>query len=195
MFARYLEVGTCSSRGSTVILTGVGSRKTPPDVLSQMTQIGEWCRETKTPLRSGHAAGADWAFEIGAQELCIAYLPWASFNKELSSLSRKVLYQETPESWNWVQQIHPAPERLGHGTRKLHGRNVWQVLGSKLTKPSNALVCWTPKGKTVGGTATAIILAQRFSIPVFNLASTDLDAVMERLSEIKSSENSYETGS
>lgn len=168
-----------------MILTGVGSRKTPSEVLAQMTKIGEWCRQTRTPLRSGHAEGADWAFEVGAQEMCVAYLPWASFNQNLSSGARKVLYKETEESWALVQEIHPAPNRLTHGARKLHGRNVWQVLGSSLSTPSTALVCWTPDGKTVGGTATAITLAERSGVPVFNLASVDFNFVLERLVEIR----------
>jgi tRNA A37 N6-isopentenylltransferase MiaA len=34
------------------------------------------------------------------------------------------------------------------------------------------VICWTPGGKTVGGTATAIRLAERNQIEVINLAIT-----------------------
>lgn len=164
-----------------MIVTGIGSRKTPPEVLKDMQRIGEWCKEQRVPLRSGHADGADWAFEQGAQELCIAYIPWASFNQHLHSRARKVLYKPTDESRALVAQVHPAPHKLSQGTWKLHGRNTWQILGSTLDKPSQAVVCWTPKGEVVGGTATAIRLAQERGIPVYNLARTSAEEVLVRL--------------
>jgi len=43
--------------------------------------------------------------------------------------------------------------------KKLHGRNVKQVLGDDLKTPSDFLLCWTKEGKDVGGTRTAIVLA------------------------------------
>jgi len=35
---------------------------------------------------------------------------------------------------------------------------------------SSFIICWTPKGKPVGGTATAIKLAKKVNIEVINLA-------------------------
>jgi len=164
-----------------LVITGVGSRSTPSEVLAQMEAIGVWALENQVAVRSGHAEGADWAFEKGAQEYCIAYLPWPSFNDHLISQARRVVYRSTPESQALVTQTHPAPEKLSQGAWKLHGRNTWQVLGSQLSVPSRALVCWTPKGAEVGGTATAIALAQAHQIPVYNLALISYEEVLVRL--------------
>lgn len=168
-----------------MIVTGIGSRQTPEHIQVDMTRIGAWCRRNKIGLRSGHADGADWAFEQGAQEFCICYLPWARFNQELKSEARMVLFQWSPAVDAIVSEIHPASERLTDPVRLLHGRNVWQILGMGLNKPSDAVVCWTPDGKTVGGTATAIRLAEKHNIPVFNLATTSLTGVMAALLAIR----------
>jgi len=164
-----------------MIVTGIGARKTPAAVLLDMTRIGAWCREHKVPLRSGHADGADWAFEQGAQELCIAYLPWRGFNKHLKSAARTPVCEQPEAVAALVREFHPAPERLSAGVRKLHGRNMFQVLGSRLNQPSSAVVCWTPDGRVVGGTATAIKLALAHGIPVYNLASVSYGEVRVRL--------------
>jgi hypothetical protein len=63
-------------------------------------------------------------------------------------------------------------------TLALQTRNVFQVLGADLRSPSRFLVCWTPDGAVdfsgykrgrTGGTGTAINLAAKHGIPVFNL--------------------------
>lgn len=57
--------------------------------------------------------------------------------------------------------------------RLLHGRNVAQVLGhGERNVPSRFLVCWAEvngAGKVCGGTATAVALAERWGVRVFNL--------------------------
>ena len=62
--------------------TGVGSRATPADVLTVMERFaGVMARQGYT-LRSGHAEGADRAFERGAYVAggkADVYLPWANF--------------------------------------------------------------------------------------------------------------------
>jgi len=168
-----------------MIVTGIGARKTPGHILDDMQRVGEWCREHRVPLRSGHAEGADWAFERGAQELCIAYLPWSGFNAHLQSAARKPLCPQGEEVSALIQEVHPAPERLTSGARKLHGRNAFQILGSKLSTPTSAVVCWTPGGKVVGGTATAIRLAEGRGIPVYNLALVSVEEVLVRLDALR----------
>ena len=167
-----------------MIVTGIGARKTPPHVLEEMTQIGEWCRENRIPLRSGHAEGADWAFESGAQEVCIAYLPWRSFNAHLKSAARRHVYTSTLEVEEIVAEIHPNPKALTSGAFRLQGRNVYQILGTRLVRPSSVVVCWTPGGRKVGGTASALTLAGQHDIPVYNLATTPLAEVMAYLEEL-----------
>ena len=65
----------------------------------------------------------------------------------------------------------------------MHSRNCHQILGYDLQSPVDAVVCWTPDGNVVGGTATAIRIALKYNIPVFNLGCADKDAVVQ---EIKS---------
>lgn len=63
-----------------MIITAVGSRSTPLAICEEMTLIGQWAKQNSHILRSGHAPGADYAFEKGAEQNCIVYLPWNRFN-------------------------------------------------------------------------------------------------------------------
>jgi hypothetical protein len=71
-----------------------------------------------------------------------------------------------------AESVHPAWDRCDEYARLLHGRNAYQVLGRSLDTPSRVLVCWTPLGEAVGGTATAIRLAERYEVETINLGSS-----------------------
>lgn len=174
------------------IYTGIGSRETPPDVLAEMRALGKALAAAGFTLRSGGADGADAAFEAGAREISGAaleiYLPWPGFNNNPSRL-----VGVGPRALELAAAIHPAWQRLGPGPRKLHGRNCYQVLGRRLDRPSQFVACWTPDGceserersTRTGGTATAIVLASRHGIPVFNLARPGRRAaLLEFLAEL-----------
>ena len=70
----------------------------------------------------------------------------------------------------------------------LMARNVHQILGSDLRSPVDFVACWTPDGcesegersRTTGGTGQAIALADRWGIPIYNLARP---TAMARLTE------------
>ena len=145
--------------------TGIGSRETPEKTLKFMTVIAEWLYNRNYVLRSGGADGADSAFEKGAGNRKEIYLPWKGFNNNLSSL-----YSIPKEAFEIASRIHPAWEKCTPTVRKLHARNVLQVWGKDLHTFSRFVICWTKEGKYVGGTATAIKLAEKVGIPVFNLA-------------------------
>jgi predicted Rossmann fold nucleotide-binding protein DprA/Smf involved in DNA uptake len=49
------------------IFTGIGSRKTPPEILAQIEKIAEIAAASGWTLRSGGAEGADTAFFAGCQ--------------------------------------------------------------------------------------------------------------------------------
>ena len=76
-----------------------------------------------------------------------------------------------------AQTVHPAWDRLKEAAQKLHARNCYQTLGKTLDAPSAFVLCWTSDGcetekertRDTGGTGTAIVLAHRRGIPVFNL--------------------------
>ena len=148
--------------------TGVGSRKTPDNVLLHMMELASGLEELDYILRSGAAQGADMAFEAGikASDNIEIYLPWRGFEDHATGS-----YDIMPEAFTIASVVHPAWDKLKQGGQKLHARNAHQVLGSNLLKPSKFVICWTPNGKEVGGTRTAIKIAQLRSIPVYNLAN------------------------
>lgn len=157
------------------IITGVGSRTSPKDALEKIGQIARHFAQQGYTLRSGGANGADLAFENayrseGRSDQMEIYLPWEGFNGSSSEL-----YGVCPEALKLASTIHPAWNACSDAAKRLHARNCYQVLGRSLDRPSDLLVCWTPPGST-GGTRTAIVLAERHGVPVYNLGvEGDLD--------------------
>lgn len=156
---------------------GVGPGDTPLQVLVQMADLGERLARSGWTLRSGGARGADAAFEAGhrrftAERLEI-YLPWRNFNQHPSPLC-----SVSTEALELAARVHPAWASCGEQVRKLHGRAVYQVMGPRLDTPCAFIVCWTQDGarsekeltRDTGGAASAIALADRLGVPVFNLA-------------------------
>ena len=150
--------------------TGVGSRKTPKEIQDEMNILARILSLAKFTLRSGGADGADKAFSEGCKYMegkMDIFLPWSGFNNNCSPLigvnDKALKLAESilgPQHWS----------KCSGWARKLHARNCYQVLGQDLATPSRFLICWTPEGDKIGGTATAIKLADRHNIPVFNLA-------------------------
>ncbi len=145
--------------------TGIGSRETPLDLQTLMTQLAITLSSDNWVLRSGGAEGADSAFEAGAS-LKRIYLPWTGFNDKYAD-NRSYVVPEYNEEM--VLDYHPAPYRLSKAGMKLMSRNSYQVLGDKLDNPSSFLVCWTSDGKMSGGTAQAMRIATDFRVPIYNL--------------------------
>lgn len=169
---------------------GVGSRRTPHAVLGLMSSIAEDLASRGFVLRSGHAEGADLAFERGARDgAAEIYLPWASYNSEHVPVSpRHRYYQEPTEAAmrDWIR-FHPNPQACSRAAAKLLARNVHELMGyaypmsGRNFPPGSAgdfVVCWTPDGAETaaecsvrtGGTGTVIRAADHFRVPVFNLA-------------------------
>lgn len=170
-----------------MIVTGIGSRKTPAFVCGEMIKIGVWCKQCRIYVRSGHADGADISFESGSQEYCIAYIPWVGFNKELKSNAKLVVPEFTKELIDLMVRFHPAPDNLSFGAKKLMARNGCQVLGEGLKEPSSVVICWTEEGKCIGGSGQAIRIAEHYKIPVWNMALKEYDTankVIDKLVEM-----------
>ena len=152
--------------------TGIGSRQTPKEVLDRMAHIGKEFANMGFTLRSGGADGADSAFERGcdmtngSKEI---YIPWEGFNNLSSSTGYKI--GNNPDAYDIAANLHPAWNRCSQGARKLHTRNVYQILGTDLNTPSVLVVCWTPNGELSGGTAQAMRLAMQHNIRIVNLAT------------------------
>ena len=153
---------------SDIYYAGVGSRETPPDILEMMANFAYHMAGKQIILRSGHADGADKAFEMGCdlnygrKEI---YLPWPGFNDSTSEF-----VGPTNEAFTMASEHVPHWKNMrNHAARKLHARNMHQVLGYGLNSPVLFVMCWTQEGKLKGGTATAIRVAHARGIPVFNL--------------------------
>ncbi len=148
--------------------TGVGSRTTPGAILDLMTRAAHHLALLGYTLRSGHAHGADQAFERGAGGYAELYLPWPAF---ASDTPLRGVVQSSParQAMPIAALHHPAWGRLDDPARLLHARNVHQVLGRDLNCPSKFLICFTPGGTGSGGTGQAIRIARAYSVPVFDL--------------------------
>ena len=161
------EISSSGDRRFYLPYTGVGSRKTPAEIRQIISKIAKRAAQLKMTLRSGGAQGADLAFEWAAKRVPDSPAPEIFYASDATDECRKL-----------AAQVHPAWDRCSDFVRNLHGRNALQVLGRSLNDPSRFLVCWTPDGAEceaecsirTGGTGTAIRMASRNHIPVFNLA-------------------------
>lgn len=141
---------------------GIGSRQTPPDILSLMREVAEALESMGYTLRSGGAQGADTAF---AQ----------------SVIDKEIFRPEdaTPQAIEMASRHHPAWHNCKPYVRSLHGRNAQIVMGRELDKPVRFVVCWTYKGNMQGGTALGMRIASAHDIDVYNLA------IQEHIKKVK----------
>jgi len=93
--------------------TGIGARATPPEVLSLMTRAAFALLKRGYVLRSGHAIGADSAFERGAGDAAQTFLPVPGWRGSVSAFHAGTL---GPEIWGRAREIAAA-----------HGASVAQV--------------------------------------------------------------------
>lgn len=147
---------------------GVGSRSTPAEILALMEWAARALAARGWVLRSGHADGADQAFERGAEGRAEIYLPWPGYNRETPVQGKCFDFPDTA-AYRLAEEVHPNWRNLGSGGRALHARNCHQVLGQHLHDPVSFVLCWTEEGKRRGGTATTIRLGNARNIPVMNL--------------------------
>lgn len=174
------------------IYTGIGSRSTPKKIQQEMERLAYFLATRGYTLRSGRTKGADQAFERGHdrawQEFVQngkrsllfkeIYLPWIGFEKQAGFSG---FYEYTLPSYlnnayknleREVERVHPNFSALNEQSLRFHIRNVQQLFGINLVSiiSSDFVICWTPEGRVVGGTATVLRLAHIYNIPVYNLA-------------------------
>ncbi|MDR5839341.1 hypothetical protein [Caballeronia sp. LZ034LL] len=157
----------------TPIYAGIGSRKTPHELLEIMRQIGKQLAQDGWILRSGFADGADNAFAAGAEHAAghmEIFIPWPGFNNAPGDHEDVIVPSFTDEMERIAREHHPAWGICPPGVRRLHMRNVCQILGGDLKTPADLVICWTPNGAGQGGTGQAIRIALTHKIPVFDLA-------------------------
>lgn len=155
--------------------TGVGSRSTPEPILRKMTAYAKRLSQLGWWLRSGGAIGADRAFEAG------------SLRHEIYTAKQYIC----EGAFKLAESIHPNWKACSAYAKRLHARNTYQVLGPQLATPSAFVLCWTPCGaeceqdttRKTGGTRTAIVLASREGIPVFNFYHPDVGSRLGKFLE------------
>lgn len=178
--------------------TGIGSRETPQSVMGVMEDAAFRLARMGWVLRSGKAAGADTAFQLGmqryaktsglnfSQHLAEIYIPWARFSGGEGTESDwditlpyvdMLLPGQIYTRDAIVHEMHPAAAYMKEnkpGAYALHSRNVHQVLGMNLDqlRPSSFVLYFAEedkKGNPKGGTATAVALAKSHNIRTLNL--------------------------
>lgn len=158
---------------------GVGSRSTSYTICGEMIKLGECLARADWILHSGGADGADTAFEQGClmgDGIKRIFLPYKGFNKNKSP------YNHVCErAMNLASTVHPAWNRCSHGARMLHGRNCYQVLGQNLDTPVDLVLYWC-QDENVGGTRTALKLAERHNIPCIKVVT--FEQTINRMAEL-----------
>jgi hypothetical protein len=162
---------------------GGGARNAPLPVVRRMTRIAQRLEARGYVLRTGGGNDTDSAFEAGCAKKEV-FLPWPGFNGRTSAFD-----SVSEEALAVASAAHPAFRRLTAEARLLAGRESHRILGADLRTPADFLVCWTPDGaqseaeigRETGEAALAIALADRWAVPVFNLARAD---ALERLAAL-----------
>jgi hypothetical protein len=172
------------------VVTGIGSRDTPRDVMEEMTILCGALEKAGGRLRSGGAGGADLACEAGFRDAlnCEIYHPWHGFVPKVNGLVIDVetaLGRKRPlrgpggpiviagdvmaRAEAIAAQTHPKWSACSRGARALHTRNIPQVLGEKLDRVTDLILCWTVDGQATGGTGQALRLGMEKGVTIVNL--------------------------
>lgn len=157
--------------------TGIGSRKAPEWALEVARKIGIELGMRGYILRSGAAEGMDTAFETGCNAVKgqkDIYLPWQKFNNHPSQY-----YTQDDLAKATAMKLHPNWEGLSQGARKLHSRNVYQIVGHEWEHPSRFVICYSNQGK--GGTMQAVRLANQMGIKVIDYCDMGYDGSLWEL--------------
>ena len=107
------------------------------------------------------------------------YLPWPKYNGHTEA----TLKDPTDVAVHNVAQYVPHWDYCKESVRKLHGRNMHIILGDTLDTPVDFVICYTPNGKPIGGTAIAMNIATAYGVPIFNLfhGTSELEEYVNKL--------------
>lgn len=169
------------AKDTEMLYAGIGSRQTPLDVLDAMKYVGGHLANEGWLLRSGHAMGADQAFETGAKEQngkLEIFLPWDGYNGGYVKDGYIVPHFQE-KLLNIAAMHHPRWQYLSNGAKRLHARNVCQILGVNCDNPVTLVICWTPYASSSGGTGQAIRIAKSYDIPIFDIADPKQRTALE----------------
>lgn len=183
---------------------GIGSKDLPEGYKHKFFALGRILALSGHTLRSGGAHGADLSFELGCDSAMgkkEIFLPWKGFN---GSPSPFYLEKKIPEVLvNIASKLYPRWSIASDGVRRLHARNVQQILGKEASNAgefSRFVVCYTRRDyedvQAVGGTLFGVKLAEMFGIPVFNFyREGEAEKFQEYLLTISNGQQNIEIGS
>ena len=155
---------------------GIGSRETPSDIQEIMLEIGMILAQKGYVLRSGHAPGADLAFEMGCDSVAGVkriYVPRKGDHGIYVENPPSTQILATPAAHEIAAKFHPAWDKCSAYARGMHARNVHIMFGKDLIHPVKFVICWTPNGLITGGTGLALRIAEHHEIPVYNMGKTN----------------------
>lgn len=159
---------------------GIGPRNTPIPVCEEMFSVAQQLDSQGWVVRSGHAEGADQAWECGHHpDRREIYLPWTGFNNGFGRNIVVAPYNCEIEAV--AKMAHPRWEYLKQGAQKLMARNVSIILGPELDDPVEFVAYWSPMKKVEGGTGNAVRLAIQYGIPAFNICFEQDQKLMSEL--------------
>lgn len=186
------ELKDLSMQGTVIqagYYAGIGSRETPANVRAAMTRIGEKLAKSGYRLRSGHATGADQAFEKGAGDKSDIFLPFKDFessvkikgesyvldkmSKDAQRIAEQSFYRFHPGAIGIVERSRSKDKDTKEKAEdqiKFHKRNHFQIEGLDGAPDSAFVACWSPHDDKTHGTDQAIRIANAKGIPVFNAA-------------------------
>lgn len=152
---------------------GIGSRKTPENILKKIKQYSYILNKKNYKLRSGGAIGADKAFELGA------------------GINKEIFYAKDAQKWAYEEAKRCLPRdvvpEMFNGwkpyVQSLLARNMMQVLGLDGNDPVEFVLCWAPSlnymTREVGGTGYAMRCAMAHGIRFYNLFSEEQTKAFE----------------
>ena len=190
--AEFREVlADAEPRPDAFAYAGVGSRRTPPEILDAMSDIAQTLGDAGTALSTGGADGADKAFETGALRTdapITVHTPWPGYNgyrpgrdpeTDIDIVHPKPAATIEGRSYaELAREHHPYWNRCSRGARALFVRNV-SILAGALDDdggilPVRAVIAYTPNGLPVGreagGTGHTLRTAASLEIPCINLS-------------------------
>lgn len=161
---------------------GIGSRQIRPEEVVILRDLGERLAGRGFWLYSGNATGADQAFEEGAGDRAVLFLPWPDYNPEIGLRAIRCT-QITEKAMRLAAQLHPKGKRLSSRSALLMARNVQIVDGVPGYPPvAFVLCCADPlEDGVAGGAMMAYRLAKLRGIPFLNIRQEGWQAQLEVL--------------
>lgn len=173
-----------------MIVTGIGTRDLPtvrnqegvevvdPRLLFMVSCIGQVAKQSGWILRSGGAKGMDAVFEHYWSDRKEIYIPNDGWRGRYDGVNGAIVPNACYSQAEAIaKSIHPNWKACDASARKLHSRNINQVLGELLIEPADVCVYYAnvdpETNEPTGGTRTAVMLCRERGIPNFNLKITE----------------------